>query len=62
MDQMCRTLALAAVRGSEEFVATGSGDASKNALAHNDRQGLAGDSLTRPHRGMSPADPARMRA
>ena len=64
MDQMCRNPAVGAVRGSEMHIAAASGDAPEDALALDDRQGLAGDPLRiiRLHWGLSPADSARRRS
>jgi hypothetical protein len=46
MDPIVETRAVGAVRGSEMHIAAASSDASEDALAHNDRQGLAGDPLS----------------
>ncbi len=61
MDQIAETPAVGAVRGSEMHIAAASGDASEDALALDDRQGLAGDPLRilRLHWGLSLADRRR---
>ena len=45
MRQIGETPAVGRIRGSEMHIAAVSGDASENALALDDRQGLAGDPL-----------------
>jgi hypothetical protein len=62
MNQTTETPAACAVRGPKKFIAATSCDAPENVLTLDDRQGLAGDPLTRLHRGVGPADPARRRA
>jgi hypothetical protein len=61
MEQKGETPAVGAVRGSEMHIAAASGDASKDALAHDDRQGLAGDPLRilRLHWGLCSLDLGR---
>lgn len=61
MHQIIETPAVGAVRGSEMHIAAASGDASEDALALDDRQGLASDPLRiiRLHWGLCPLELGR---
>ena len=61
MVQIGETPAARAVRGSEMHIAAASGDATEDALALDDRQGLAGDPLRilRLHWGLRPLELGR---
>jgi hypothetical protein len=60
MDQMCRTPAVGAVRGSEMHIAAASGDTSVDALALDDRQGLDDPlRIIRTHWGLGLVDLVR---